>query len=71
MRDGTLVEGYTDCGAKEIVVANTDWSRNALTHEVAHAIEGCIGPPVLPVWHYGWEGRGIGPAIRTALSNNP
>lgn len=70
-QNGQIVLGYTDCKNREIVVANEDWRTNALTHELGHVIEGCLGPPIVPVWHYGWEIRRINAAVNNATLKDP
>jgi hypothetical protein len=70
-RNDMTVLGYTDCAAKKIVTANLDWLHNALTHELGHVIEDCLGPPILPVWHYGWESRKINAAVNNVTLIDP
>lgn len=60
---GARVSGETDCARKQIRVANTLWPLNALSHEIAHVIEGCKIP-----FHEGWEEMGLNKAIDVSQS---
>jgi hypothetical protein len=61
------VAGVTSCWAKRIQVTPTPWhsQRNALSHEMVHAIQGCPTGPHGES-HYGWYDAGIVDAIDAA-----
>ncbi len=60
-RHGQAIGGQTFCGLSAIEVASEDWGRNALAHELGHALELCADPE-----HERWGEKGMFAAIGEA-----
>jgi hypothetical protein len=56
-----FVAGVTDCDWSSIVVGLDNWHLSALSHELAHAMDGCMDYN-----HSTWAARGILDAIDDA-----
>ncbi len=73
--NGKEVIGMTYCNSHQIELADRVWKRAALTHELAHVLQGCLprspyeGAPDLS--HANWDRDGIWQALEVAREQTP